>query len=329
MPPFSGTFGALAALVSAALLLGASPAPAQSADDSGEALRRALDAMLAERESDEALQARIDRARELGATRQAVLEARFLYHVDRREDEKLAALLPRFVEQSGRFDLSESEIFALEDDWLAVLEYVRAIDALNREDHAGFKRHITEAFWLSPQQGAAYAGHIEKFRLEQAMRDLRIDFSRPLTPLRGETVALADIIRDQPGMLLHFFSPWSRESAETLDEFAATARALERAGVPVATIVGETEPEALADTRALLGERAEPVPGAWLKDAAEASLHGRLRVRSAPTMVLVSADGRVLFNGHPAEPGLWDQIRMLAPSFERPGLPDRADPPGE
>jgi hypothetical protein len=327
MPTIPGTF---AALVSAALWFGAPPAPAQSAeaDDSGEALERALQAMLTERESDEALQARIDRARELGATRQAVLEARFLYHVDRREDEKLAALLPRLVEQNARFELSESEIFAFEEDWLAILEYVRAIDALNREDGAGFKKHITEAFWLSPQQGGAYAGHIEKFRLDQAMRDLRIDFRRPLTSLHGETVELAGVIQDKPGLLLHFFSPWSRESAETLDEFAATARALEQAGIPVATILGETGPEAVTDTRELLRERADPVPGAWLKDAAEFSLNSRLRVQSAPTMVLVSADGRVLFNGHPAEPGLWEQIRSLAPSFERPGLPDQEDAPG-
>jgi len=333
MPACARPKCALFAVIAAAVFLGTwhrlpGAQPAESSGEAGKDDRsEALHALLTERESDQALETRIGRAEQLGVPRQAILEARFLYHVDRGEDEDLAALLPRLLEQNQRFKLSESEIFAFEEDWLAVLEYVRAIDALLRDDTAAFKEHITEAFWLSPQQGAAYATHIEKFRRRQAMRAARVDFTRPLSSLEGEDVRLADALNAKPAMLLHFFSPWSRESAETMEDFAATARALGKAGIPVATILGEADPRAVEDTAQLLREQPEPPPGLWLVDHSESSLAHRLRIRTTPTMALVSKDGSIRFSGHPREPALWEAIREIAPGFARPSAPGWAGPP--
>ena len=37
------------------------------------------------------------------SSEQAILEARFLYHVDRREDDAIAAMLPEFLKQQEHF----------------------------------------------------------------------------------------------------------------------------------------------------------------------------------------------------------------------------------
>lgn len=311
----------VAAMAAAACLAGTALVPA--AEPEAPPLEQAVQAMLSERDSKDALEAAIKKARELGATRQAALEARFLFHVDRREHDELAAMLPELVEQNKEFDLAQSEIFAVEEDWLAIIEYARALDALRRDDEAGFKEHITEAFWLSPGQGAAFAPHIENFRTRRAMRDVRVDFTRAFRTLDGGETTLADHANGRRAVLLHFFSPWSRESADTLSDYSATAGALRDHGILPATIVGDGGAEAVAETRALLDSADAPPPGPWLVDPGTPSLERRLRVRSAPTMVLVGMDGRVLFHGHPSEEALWEEIRGLAPGFRRPGTSGR------
>jgi hypothetical protein len=45
-----------------------------------------------------------------------------------------------------------------------------------------------------------------------------------------------------------------------------------------------------------------------------------LRIQNLPTMVLVSPEGSVIFNGHPSEDGLWDALLKLAPDVKRPAL---------
>ena len=50
-----------------------------------------------------ALEAVIAAAKQAGIKEQAILEARFLYHVDRREDDAIAAMLPEFLKQQELF----------------------------------------------------------------------------------------------------------------------------------------------------------------------------------------------------------------------------------
>jgi len=307
-------------IIGAALTLAASTF-AQNTPETEGGLEDALQLLLSERESPAALAAIIKTARELGASEQAIIEARFLYHVDRREDDQLAALLPELEQQAKVFKLAESEIFAVEEDWLAILEYVRAIKALEAKDEASFKKHITEAFWLSPQQGAAFAPHIERLRLEQAMKKVKVDFSLPLVDLNGASTQLQTLADGRKALLLHFFSPWSRECEESLPDFTASAKALEKAGIGVATIIGESMPEAIADTRAILEATPEPA-GAWFIDHEQQPLARTLRIQSAPTMVLVELDGTVRFNGHPSNPEIWSVVQGMAPDFKRPAVDD-------
>lgn len=281
-------------------------------------LDEAVETMLSARESPARLEQAIRKARELGATDQAVLEARFLFHVDRREEAKLVAMLPEMLERASRFKLAESEIFAVEEDWLAVLEYVKALAALEKDDLDGFKKHITEAFWLSPGQGAAFAPHIERVRMKEAMKKVRVDDRLPLADLNGARVTLGGLRGDSKAMLLHFFSPWSRECEDSIDDLRAVADELAKHDLPVIGVVGEAGGPMVDDTLELLGSLDRPAPGKWVVDHPESPLSRLLRVTSAPTMVLVDDGGRVLFNGHPSDDRLWEKLSRLAPGLDRP-----------
>lgn len=266
-------------------------------------------------------------ARDQKIGRQVILEARFLYQVDRRDDAALAAMAPEFLERRDRFQTTDSEIFALREDWLAVVEYVQAIAALQQGDRDKFKSHITEAFWLSPRQGAAFASHIERLRTAEEMSKVRVDFTTSLMQLAGDKpTELAGLIRKRKALALHFWSPWSRECEAYADDFAATVRTLDKHGITVASLLAESDPRVVEDARAF-AKPYQDLPCHWLRDNDKSPLHTLLRVQSVPVLVLVAPDGRVLFNGHPADQECWKALKQVAPELARPPLASPADNP--
>ena len=281
----------------------------------------ALELMLSERGDSAAFDAAAKKAREAGVGEQAILEATFLYHVDRRDDEKLAAMLPEFQKRKDSFKIEESEIFAVREDWLAVIEYVEAIAALRKNDKDGFKKHITEAFWLSPRQGTAFAPHIDRLRMDEAMGAVKVDFSGKFASIHGgDPVVLSSLMEKKKGMLFHFWSPWSRECEESMPDFKATALELQKADIAVVSLMADAEPEAVKDAKKIAGTLGATPPGAWLIDREKDTLSRLLRIQSVPAMVLVSPEGKVLFNGHPSEDHLWEALSKLAPGAKRPAL---------
>ncbi|MEP4079532.1 TlpA family protein disulfide reductase [Haloferula sp.] len=281
-------------------------------------LQAAIELMLSERESPEALDSAIKDALMQGAGEQAALEARFLFHVDRGEDDSLAKLAPEFLARRDKFKLSESEIFGVNEDWLAVVEYVQAIAALKQSDHAAFKKHITEAFWLSPRQGVAFAPHIERLRLDEAMEKLRIDFSKSYTSMKGDKLTLSSIIEGKKALILHFWSPWSRECEASIGDFITSANELIKNDIAVVSVIEEVSPEVISDTEAIFSEVSTTPPGVWIHDPDKASLSQQLRIQNVPMMVLIGLDGKVMFNGHPSEKHLWERLQSISPKIKRP-----------
>ncbi len=281
----------------------------------------ALDLLLSERESSRKFQSAIDGARKSGVTEQAILEARFLYHVDHREDDAIAALLPEFIKQRENFKIEDSAIFNVKEDWLAVNEYVQAISALKGGDKQSFKAHITEAFWLSPRQAAAFAPQIERIRLEDAMREVKVDFTNKfLNVLGSEAITLESLKENKKAILFHFWSPASQECEASLPDYMMTAKELIAKGFAVVSISPEAPPKILTDSRALLTPLGPELQGHWLIDSKENSLARQLRVQTLPTFVLVSNQGQILYNGDPTDDGFWDALKNVNPEISRPTL---------
>lgn len=292
-----------------------------AADDA--AREEALDNLLSERDSPEALAKLVKEAKEAGVSEQSIIEARFLYHVDRRDDAAIAAMLPEFIARKNKFHLEESAIFAVEEDWLAVVEYVQSIDCLQKDDRDGFKKHITEAFWLSPRQAAAFTPHIERMRLNERMRDVRVDFNDKLVRLGGGDVSLSALAGEGNALLFHFWSPWSQECVDLMPDFTALADALRGSSVAVVSIVPESPAKMVEEAGRMHAKLADETPCAWVVDRKESSFNAMFRVQSYPRMVLVSRDGSVLFNGEPGDSDFWQKLLQVDPSLQRPDAPAR------
>lgn len=280
----------------------------------------ALGALLAERGDAKAFAAAIATASKAGVSPQAMLEARFLYHVDRDDESMIASMVPDLLKQSESFKPENSAICAEKDDWLAIVEYARAVAALRASDQSAFKSHITEAFWLSPQQASAYAPLVERVRLKEAMRNVKMDFATRLQSIDAEaqSTSLESLMNGKKAMLLHFWSPRSEECLDSLPDFATTAELLLAHQIAVVSLMPNEGVDGLTEaSKAIRTYRKKPT-GEWLVDSAPQRLARVMKIRELPAIVLVSKDGNVLFNGSPSDEAFWKSLHSIDDRITRP-----------
>lgn len=268
-----------------------------------------IERLLTER-TEASFAAALEEGKKANLPAQVLLEARFLYLVDKQDNRALAALAPELQAANPAFDPALSAIFTLKEDWLAITEYTLALGALEKGNAVLFKKHITEAFWLSPRQAGAFASHIDQFRLTESMRALTLDTTIKLPNLLNkEQTALFK--QDSKATLVYFWSPWSREFANELESFKALSKKAKAANIHFLAILVEKSEEVSKDARLLIEEEKLTNTAVWCSDTDALTLSSKLRVQSSSTAVLLSNKGKVLFNNHPASPELEKSIKAL------------------
>jgi hypothetical protein len=103
-----------------------------------------------------------------------------------------------------------------------------------------------------------------------------------------------------------------------MPDFVATAIALSANGIAAVSLVPDDAPETLTKARALIRPLGGKPPGAWLVDSKDKPLGRELRIQNLPAMVLVSPDGKVLFNGDPTDDEFWEMLKKIDARITRP-----------
>ena len=295
---------------------------------SQEADHQALIERLFEERDAKAYEAAYLTARKAGVKPQTLIESRFLFLVDQNNLEALGNFSKQLIEQKKTFNIDDSLVFAVPEDFHAIVEYAQAVDALNKKDRTRFKKHITEAFWLSPAQAEIFGQLVDKERMRDSMENLIIDLSRPLPAQlpHQKNQSLAKHIGEAKAIVLHFWSPWARESVESMGDFYATVDILKKNKIPAASVLLSGVAESRQDADAFVKENTDKTQASWLTDFTKNTLGSRLRIQAFPTVVLLSNEGKILFNGHPAQEQFWEQLREIAPAIKRPNAPSNALP---
>ena len=309
----------LLAMLCASFAFAQEAQPPTTATDDKEVVRKDLLATIFSEIDTPAFNLAIEQSRKAGIPEQTLLEARFLHFIDQGDNLALAELAPELEAYSEKFDLNLSEIFGVKEDWLSIVQYSQALAALVKKDEAGFKKHITEAFWLNPRHAQIYTPHIEKLRLENAMAGITISPDIKLNlQAGGDITDLKALSKDKKAVIFHFWSPLSQEVADNMPDFALTSQACATHDIAVISLLVGNTPETLQDAEAIRIQHQDKAQCTWATDDIHSILTKQLRIANIPTMVILSTEGKVLFNGHPSEDKFWKTIKGIAPEFKRP-----------
>jgi hypothetical protein len=272
----------------------------------------ALDALMSIPPSSEELKAAIVEAQKQGIPDQTITEARFIFHVEHKDEQALIDLLPLWQQLEKTFSLDESEIFATREDFLAVIEFTRALQALKAKDRVNFKKAITEALWLSPNQASAFTPYIEKMRIDEHIEKTQIDLGGKLSEINdGEPAELKTILGNKPALLLHFWSPWSPDCETSQASLSELFPFLKETNIALASVLIDGRAEILAEAREFLKGQDKPLSAPQLIDRVKNSFASQLRVTDMPTVILLSPDGKILYHGRSESPLLREKISSL------------------
>lgn len=254
---------------------------------------------------------------------QIILEATFLFHVDKEDYPAIIALIPEFKKMDKTFDADNSEIFSTKEEWQSVIEYGLALKALAANDRVTFKKHIKEAFWLSPAKASAFAHHIDDLRIQDTMKTMRIDPERKLDHLTDDkNTAFKNLLKDKKGLIIRFWSPWSQHADDSYPLIEYIAKQSKANNITFASLLIENGKDVVADAREFIKEPETPLDSLWLVDSSNNSLTKMMRVQALPTLVIFNEKGAVIFHGKPNNQDFWKKISTLSPDFKLPSKPE-------
>lgn len=255
-------------------------------------------------------------AEKLGFGSQPLAEAKLMFGIRMADPAHLASVMKDVERGLIGFDARDS-ISSLQsvEQYRGLMCLANAMIAHEAGDEEEFRKQVDMGFWLFPEQGGIFGKLVAMHQMEKRMSNLRIDFTAPLIDSTGETLVLGDLMGGQKAVLLLFWSSTSKTGTDGLGELLTQAPRLFHAGVTLAGL--NVEPKN-PDIAAREFQEANGVAIPWLAEVSPRTLSRILEVGSPPRAVLVSRDGRVLFNGHPRDAVLWRSVRRVAPGFAMP-----------
>jgi thiol-disulfide isomerase/thioredoxin len=254
----------------------------------------------------------VEEAKKADAPAQLLAEAKLVWGLRHKDTEFLSKILPELEAAVSGFKKEDSAGLGSVEDFKALISYIKALEAAGKGDESALKEHITEAFWLSPEQAGLFAETITYFRTQAKMAKITVDMKLPITNSKAEATTLGDVLAGKKAVLLDFWASWCTPCMQLMPELRKKAEYLGKHGVVVAGMNTESD-EAIADK--VRGEKAMK-DVTWLVEPKARPFSDPMEITSIPRMILLSPEGKVLFNGHPQDAALWTALKKVDATIE-------------
>lgn len=248
-----------------------------------------------------------------GVPRQQVIEAKLVWGLRRNDVAFLTKLLPELEILAANFNAAESAGLKSADDIRSFIAYVKAIQADQKGDAEGFKTQILEAIWLNPGQAQIFTQVIEGKRRDAKMAQLKIDMEMAVSDHQGSAHVLKEVLNGKKALLVDFWASWCGPCMQLMPELKKKAAELEKHGI---VVVGMNKDDGDAVSVAAKVREEKGITFPWLIEPKERPFTQLLEIDSIPRMVLISPEGKVLYNGHPQDPELWAALQKLDPAIK-------------
>jgi thiol-disulfide isomerase/thioredoxin len=259
----------------------AASAPPLAPVDSPELIEKLLD----EYDSREAFVAAVADAEKRGASVGLIVKAHLLSGL-REYDASLLRIAFARAEKAALVPRREVA-------WLMVIARAHLAGEAHQFDEA--ERLFKEAFWMEPQKADTVGRAASYTRRMQRMAAVTLDLDRPFRASAGGTTTLRELMKGKKALLLDFWASWCKPCLEGLPALKVRQQKLGPLEIAVAGI--NTDKDAAKAERV---RRESAISFPWLLDAAEQALGDLLSINSIPRAVVISPEGKILYNGDPA-----------------------------
>lgn len=271
-------------------------APAQAQLEDQELMK----VLLGQETTDEEFQTALQQAKAKGASEQFLLEAQVIHGFFADGSEQLIALVPALQKLGANLDLKGSQLFKERRDYDGLVHGVQALQAMQQKDAAAFETHMKEALWMaSPPFQPLFLSWLNEYRAQEAMNNLTVPLNTKLITSDGKETSFKEVLGENKALLVDFWASWCGPCMEAMDELKDKSTKLSGQKVMVVGLNTESDAGKAATVKTQKGMN---LP--WLVEPKDSPYSDLLNIDSIPRMVLISPEGKVLYNGHPADPAL-------------------------
>jgi thiol-disulfide isomerase/thioredoxin len=283
-----------------------------TADQALEALRAAA----IDQEAD--FDAAYSNAEKAGVSGPTLLESRVLHLLGGGDLQAVLALIPELDEHVDSFEVGAGGFFANEAQAHGLVDNLKALKAREDGDWDAFEQHVKEGFWKSPDLSNMFGisrlvAERQNSIAQKAMMDgLRLPLDLAIQSVDGSTTTLGEMVSGQKAVLLDFWASWCGPCIALMPELKKKAKVLPSQGVFVAGMNTDSSDQ-MRLAREVQEKHGMDMP--WLIEPASSPFSTALMINSIPRMILVGAEGNVLFNGHPMDPELTATLASMGVSL--------------
>ena len=257
--------------------------------------------------SPEEFEAAVQKAKAAGVSAQLLLEAKVAQTIYAQDTEALVALLDPLQKLGPNLDLKGSQIFYERSDYDSFVQALLALQAEQKGDAAAFETHIKESLWLAPVQfQPLFLGWLNRHRDNEAMKKITVPLDLKLNTSDGKQTTLKEVLGANKAVLLDFWATWCAPCMVLMDGLNAKGAKLAPQGV---VLVGLNTESDAAKAEQIKQQKNITLP--WLVEPEGLPISTLLRADPIPRTVLISPEGKVLFNGHPSDPALKTALAKL------------------
>ena len=300
-------------LIGVALLLG--PMTSSAKDKPSDAAKKAAERLKGDFDSLQQFEAAAKEATKVGLPVQAVAEAELVFCCTSDVVSPLPALTKQLQAMLPDWKADDSLFFEKREELEGLLSFAQALLAEDANDETNFEKSIKDAFWTSPDLAILCRKAVESHRakLRDAKLTLPMDLAIPLS--NGGQTTLGQLVKDHKAVLLDFWASWCGPCMALMGELRDRAHKLADAKIVVAGVNTEAFDQdgslEKAKTKAESVRKSKKMDFPWLIEPAEAPFSRLMGISSIPRAVLISPEGKILYNGHPEDAGLAAALAKL------------------
>lgn len=252
----------------------------------------------------DAAKAEAKKAGEMQVEQRFADEALIMFAIRNRDTAAMKELAPSMAELRKNYNSEAiSLIFESEDQFKGILLLVDALVAKADGDDAGYKKNLLDAFWANPEQAAIY-GSIEAAsradeRMAAKLENLRMPLDTKIATSGGKETTLGDLVKGKKGLLIDFWASWCGPCMQAMPELKKKAEELDPKGVVVVGMNAGEDAKTAEEVRT-----SQKIDFPWLLEPGDSPFSKLLEIDSIPRAIVMTPEGKVLFNGHPMSPDL-------------------------